>query len=168
MAICAVVDYATRYSLAITVTPTSTEADTVACVGLAVAEAQRILDLDDLRNDRGLMDAVDDIGTVTGQAPASIALVSVLSQWHVRRTVRQRRSVASACADPGRSLQTNGVIEGFFGTSKYEHVHRGSSIGDGDAPDMEVHRYQNIDNTIQSHRAVSNRIPSWAYRPGNR
>ena len=40
--ISAVVDYATKYRLAITVTPTSRGADAVACLNLAIAEAQRV------------------------------------------------------------------------------------------------------------------------------
>jgi transposase InsO family protein len=39
-----------------------------------------------------------------------------------------------------KSPQTNGVVERFFGTLKYEHLYRGY-IADGDALDMEVHRY---------------------------
>jgi hypothetical protein len=33
------------------------------------------------------------------------------------------------------------VIERFFGTLKYEHLYRGI-IGDGDARDMEAHRFR--------------------------
>ena len=38
-----------------------------------------------------------------------------------------------------RSPQTNGVIERFFGTLKYEHFYQGG-IADGDTLVMEVHR----------------------------
>jgi transposase InsO family protein len=44
--ICAVIDYATKYCLAITVTPTARGADALACLRLAVTEAERVLDLD--------------------------------------------------------------------------------------------------------------------------
>jgi transposase InsO family protein len=43
--ICAVIDYATKYCLAITVTPTARGADALACLQLAIAEAQRLLPL---------------------------------------------------------------------------------------------------------------------------
>jgi len=46
-----------------------------------------------------------------------------------------------------RSPETNGVIERFFGTLKYEHLFRGV-IADSDALDMEVHRFRVIYNTI--------------------
>ncbi|MFF0637961.1 integrase core domain-containing protein [Nocardia sp. NPDC004151] len=47
-----------------------------------------------------------------------------------------------------RSPQPNGVIERFFGTLKYEHLFR-DVIADGDALDMEVHRFRVIYNTIR-------------------
>jgi hypothetical protein len=51
--ICAVIDYATKYCLAITVTSTARGTDALACLRLAVTEAERVLDLDDLRPDWG-------------------------------------------------------------------------------------------------------------------
>jgi hypothetical protein len=57
--ICAVIDYATKYCLAATVTPTSRGQDALGCLRRAVVEAERVLDLDDLRADRGVMDVVD-------------------------------------------------------------------------------------------------------------
>ncbi|WP_107987393.1 integrase core domain-containing protein [Rhodococcus sp. OK519] len=66
-----------------------------------------------------------------------------------------------------RSPQTNGVIERFSGTLKYEHLYRGI-IGDGDALDMEVHRYRHIYNSIRPHQALSNQTPQHAYLCGRR
>ncbi|MFQ6326968.1 hypothetical protein ACLMAL_12620 [Nocardia sp. CWNU-33] len=40
--ICAVIDYATKYCLAVTVTPTARGADALVCLRLAIAEAERI------------------------------------------------------------------------------------------------------------------------------
>jgi putative transposase len=54
------------------------------------------------------------------------------------------------------------VIERFFGTLKYEHLFRGV-IADGDALDMEVHRFRIIYNTIRPHQAIDDRIPSTAF-----
>ena len=51
--ICAVIDYATKYCLAATVTPTSRGQDALGCLCRAVDEAERVLDLDDLRADHG-------------------------------------------------------------------------------------------------------------------
>jgi transposase InsO family protein len=61
-----------------------------------------------------------------------------------------------------RSPQTNGVIERFFGTLKYEHLFRGV-IADGDSLDMEVHRFRLIYNTVRPHQALDDRTPSVAY-----
>ena len=74
--ICAVIDYATKYSLAATVTPTSRGQDALGCLRRAVVEAERVLDLDDLRADRGVMDVVDADDYVIGEAPAPIAVVT--------------------------------------------------------------------------------------------
>ena len=66
--ISAVIDYVAKYFLAITVTPTSRGADAVRCLQLAIAEAERILSLVDLRADRGLMDIFDAEDNVIGRA----------------------------------------------------------------------------------------------------
>jgi putative transposase len=165
--ICAVIDYVTKYCLAITITPTARGADALACIQLAVAEAQTILGIDDLRADRGVMDIVDAQENVIGQAPAPIAVVSdngpcfrgatfhtLFADQHdpLLRHVRTRI----------KSPQTNGVIERFFGTLKYEHLYRGF-IGDGDALDMEVHRFRVIYNTIRPHQYLNDDTPKHAY-----
>ena len=49
--ICAVIDYATKYCLATAITPTGRGSDALACLHAAVAEAERVLELDDLRVD---------------------------------------------------------------------------------------------------------------------
>jgi transposase InsO family protein len=172
--ICAVIDYATKYCLAITVTPTGRGADALHCLQLAIAEAQRLLDLDDLRADRGVMDIVDAAETVIGQAPASIAVVSdngpcfrgQMFQTEFAGDDPLLRHVRTRVKSP----QTNGVVERFFGTLKYEHLFRGY-IGDGDALDMEVHRFRIIYNTIRPHQALNDHTPKQAYidnqRPQN-
>jgi transposase InsO family protein len=74
--ICSVIDYATRYCIAATVTATSRGQDALACLRRAVAEAERVLDIDDLRADCGMMDVVDADDFVIGQAPAPITVVT--------------------------------------------------------------------------------------------
>lgn len=51
-------------------------ADALHCLNLAIDEAPRLLELDDLRTDRALMDILDANDTVIGQALAPIAVVS--------------------------------------------------------------------------------------------
>jgi putative transposase len=145
--ICAVIDYATKYCLAITVTPTARGADALACLRLAVTEAERVLDLD---------------GSACRSWPADGARAGRGNALHGARADRggvgQRscfRGEVFKTAFDGpdpllrhvrtrvRSPQTNGVIERWFGTLKYEHYSRGV-ITDGDALDMEVHRFRII------------------------
>jgi putative transposase len=167
--ICAVIDYATKYCLSVTVTPTSRGADALHCLHLAIDEAQQLLGVEDLRADRGLMDILDADDTVIGQAPAPIAVVSDNGPCFRGQTFQTAfngddpllRHVRTRIKSP----QTNGVIERFFGTLKYEHLYRGH-IGDGDALDMEAHRFRIIYNTIRPHQALNDRTPKQAYLDG--
>lgn len=164
--ICAVIDYATKYCLTVTVTPTARGADALHCLQLAITEAERVLGLADLRADRGVMDIVDAAETVIGHAPAPIALVSDNGPCFRGQTFQTAfegedpllRHVRTRIKSP----QTNGVVERFFGTLKYEHLYRGY-IGDGDALDMETHRFRIIYNTIRPHQALADRTPKHAY-----
>jgi putative transposase len=167
--ICAVIDYATKYCLAATVTPTSRGQDALACLRRAVVEAERVLALDDLRTDRGEMDVVDAGDLVTGQAPAPIAVVTdngpcfrgtvfadaFASDDPVLRHVRTRV----------RSPQTNGVVERFFGTLKYEHLYR-AIIGDGNALAVEINCFRQTYNALRPHQALDDRTPRQAYLTG--
>lgn len=167
--ICAVIDYATKYCLAATVTPTSRGQDALGCLRRAVVEAERVLDLDDLRADRGWMDVVDADDFVIGEAPASIAVVTDNGPCF-RGTVF---ADAFAGDDPllrhvrtrVRSPQTNGVVERFFGTLKYEHLYR-ATIGDGNALAVEINLFRHTYNTLRPHQALGDRTPRQAYLGG--
>jgi putative transposase len=164
--ICAVIDYATKYCLAATVTPTSRGLDALACLRRAVAEAQRLTQLEDLRGDRGLMDLLDADGTVIGTTPAPIAVVSDNGPCFRGGVFAE----AFAGDDPllrhvrtrVRSPQTNGVVERFFGTLKYEHLYR-AIITDGDALAVAVALFRQTYNTVRPHQALADRTPRDAY-----
>ncbi|MER5226405.1 integrase core domain-containing protein [Streptomyces flaveus] len=149
--ICAVIDYATKYCLAATVTPTSRGADALACLRHAVVEAERVLDLDDLRADRGEMDVVDADDYVIGQTAAPIAVVTDNGPCFRGGTFAE----AFTGDDPllrhvrtrVRSPQTNGVVERFFGTLTYEHLYR-AIIGDGNALADEINQFRHTYNTL--------------------
>jgi len=130
------------------------------------------LGLEDLRSDRGEVDLVDEAtGELLRTVPAPIAVVSdngprlpgavfaeaLTGDDPLLRHVRTRV----------RSPQTNGVIERFFGTLKYEHHHlfRGP-IGDSGALAVEVGRFRQIYNTIRPHQAIADRTPRDAYLAG--
>jgi hypothetical protein len=82
------------------------------------------------------MDIVDPDGQVHGQVPAPIAVVSDNGPCFRGEVFAEAftgddpllRHVRTRVKSP----QTNGVVERFFGSLKYEHLYRGH-IGDGDA-----------------------------------
>src|SRR6266581_1701901 len=163
--ICAVIDYATKFCLAATVTPTSRGADALTCLLRAVEEAKRVLDLDDLRADRGEMDVVDAEDFVIGQVPAPVAVVTDNGPCFRGGTFAE----AFTGDDPLlrhvrtriRSPQTNGVVERFFGTLKYEHLYR-AIIGDGNALAVELGLFRRTYNTLRPHQALDDRTPRQA------
>jgi transposase InsO family protein len=74
--ISAVINYATKYCLAVTLTPTSRGIDALTCLNKAVAEATRLTGLADLRADRAVMRVPNAAGAIIGHAPVPIAVVS--------------------------------------------------------------------------------------------
>jgi hypothetical protein len=91
------IDYATKYCLAVTIGPTSRALDAVVCLHAAIAEAERVTGLDDLRDDRGLMDIVDPDEYVLGQVPAPIAVITDNGAWAGRWSI-----IVIAVSPPGR------------------------------------------------------------------
>jgi transposase InsO family protein len=164
--ICAVIDYATKYCLAATVTPTSRGADALACLNRALAEATRLTGCTDLRDERGMADLPGPHGEIIGQVPVPIAVVSdngpcfrgevyataFTGDDPLLRHVRTRV----------RSPQTNGVVERFFGTLKYEDLYR-CEIADADALAVEVNWFRHVYNTIRPHQALDDHTPRQAY-----
>ena len=53
---------------------------------------------------------------------------------------------------------SNGVIERFFGTLKYEHLYR-ATIGDGNALAVEVNLFRHACNTLRPRQARGERAP---------
>jgi len=164
--ICAVIDYATKYCLATSVTATSRSEDALACLRLAERHASRLLELKDLRADRGTVELFDDDCTYLRTVPAPIAVVSDNGPCFRGHTYQRAfngddplfRHVRTRV----RSPQTNGVVERFFGTLKYEHLYR-SHIGDGDALAVEVALFTHTYNRIRPHQALGDRTPHQAY-----
>lgn len=116
---------------------------------------------------RGDLELVDEItGEVIDIVPAPIAVVSDNGSCFRGETYQ----AAFAGDDPllrhvrtrVRSPQTNGVIERFFGTLKYEHLYR-APIDDGGALAMEAARFRDIYNRIRPHQSIGDRTPRAAY-----
>lgn len=168
--LCAVVDYAAKYCLAATVAPTSRAVDAIACVNAAITEASELLGLLDLRDDRAQADLVDDdTGEVLGTAPVPIALVSdngsAFKATSFSTLFKDHDPLLKHVRTRVRSPQTNGVIERFFGTAKYEHLYR-ADIPDGDALTVELNLFRADYNTIRPHQALNYKTPLLAYLQG--
>ena len=96
--ICAVIDCATKYCLAITITPTGRGSDALACLHAAVAEAQRVLGPEDLRDDHGKLELVDETtGEIIDVVPAPIAVVSDNGRAFAARPTRARSPDKTRC-----------------------------------------------------------------------
>jgi putative transposase len=65
-----------------------------------------------------------------------------------------------------RSPQTNGVVERFFGTLKYEHRYR-ATIGDGNALAVEVNLFRHTYNTRDPTRPSTNAHHARLTSPSN-
>ena len=162
-ACCALIDYATKYCLAATVTPTARGQDALACLAAAAAvqHADHLLQLEDLRSDRGEVDLVDETtGELLRTIPARIAVVSdngpCFRSGVFAESFTGEDPLLRHVHTRVKSSQLNGVIERFFGTLKYEHLYRGP-INDGDALAVEVNRFRQIYNTIRPHQALHDR-----------
>ena len=70
--------------------------------------------------------------------------------------------IAIAEAARRHGVSTDGVIERFFGTLKYEHLYR-APIDDGGALAMETARFRDIYNRIRPHQSLGDRTPRDAY-----
>jgi putative transposase len=164
--ICAAIDYAAKYCLAARITPTGRGVDVLACLDAAVDEAERVLGLDDLKDDRGELELVDEnSGEVIDVVPAPIAVVCDNGSCFRGETCQSAPAMSRCCATSRtrvRSPQTSGVIERFFGTLKHEHLYR-APIADGVALAMETARFRDIYNCIRPHQALDDRTPRQAY-----
>lgn len=150
-----VIDYVAKLSLACEVFGTQTAADAVATVEAAIGEAER-------RLGRPLKDELVDAATgeitplvvVTDNGPAyksarfGLYILSRPELAHVRTK--------------HRSPQTNGVIERFFETIKYDHPYR-HEIPNGQELHEQVTAYREIYNQIRPHEHLDWKTPSQAY-----
>src|SRR5262245_55255574 len=150
-----VIDYAAKYSLACPVAATQTAADAVAAVEAAIEQAERLLGAP-LKED--LVDPqtgeVGNIVLVTDNGPA-------FKSARFARFIASRPELAHV-RTRHRSPQTNGVIERFFETIKYEHLYR-HEIADGHALHEEVQAYRRLYNEIRPHEHLGFGTPLAAY-----
>jgi len=151
-----VVDYVAKVSLACPVTTTQTAVDAIAAIEAARAQAEAWLG-------HSLLDECVDtetgeilpIAVVTDNGPAfkSAAFARYFASRPEFTHVRTRH----------RSPGTNGVIERFFQSLKYEHLYR-EEIEDGPMAAAAVERYRSLYNDVRPHEAITFRTPLTAWR----
>jgi putative transposase len=155
-----VVDYVAKVSLACPTTTTQTAVDAIAAVEAARVQAETWLGY-------SLLEECLDL--VTGElVPLSI----VTDNGSAFRSAAFARYIASRpefthIRTRHRSPQTNGVIERFFQSLKYEYLYR-QEIGDGATLAAAVDCHQTIYNDVRPHEAIAFRTPLAAWRDFDR
>lgn len=149
------IDYVTKFSLACPAYGTQTAADAIAAVEAAMEEAERVL---------GAPLKDDLVDPETGEV-ASVVLVT--DNGPAFKSSRFQLFVASRpelvhVRTRHRSPQTNGVIERFFESVKYDHLYR-REIADGHVLHQEVQAYRRLYNEIRPHERLDFGTPLAAY-----
>jgi putative transposase len=151
-----VVDYVAKVSLACPTTTTQTAVDAIAAVETARAQAETWLGYPLLEECLDLVTGeVVPVAIVTdnGSAFRSAAFARYIASRPEFTHVRTRH----------RSPQTNGVIERFFQSLKYEYLYR-QEISDGASLSAAVDIHQGIYNGVRPHENIGFRTPLAAWR----
>lgn len=150
-----VVDYWAKVNLACTVTVTKTTNDAIAFFEAALAQVEVILGvtwIEDL-TDPGTGE-IGKLRLVTDNGPcfkSARFAAWIAAQQHLIH-IRTRR----------RAPWTNGQIERFFRSIKYDHLYR-RDIGDGVDLARHVDNYRHIYNAIRPHEAIDMATPISRY-----
>lgn len=153
--IAAVVDYATKTCLAAAVVPTSAARDAIESISLAVVEAENLLGRpireDCLDHETGELYPLA-IVSDNGPAYKSVEFVRFIAGRPELVHVRTRH----------RAPETNGVVERFFQTLKYEHLYR-VEIDDVLELAAEVDAFRQLYNTWRPHETLGQTPPIGHY-----
>ena len=150
-----VVDYATKYCLATPLSGTTAARDAIAAIEVAIAEAERLLGHPLLEDcvDRATGELLP-VTIVTDNGPAykSSDFLRFIASRPELAHVRTRH----------HAPETNGVVERFNGSLKYEHLYR---LEIADALDLadEAEAYRDLYNTIRPHEALDFATPLSRY-----
>jgi transposase InsO family protein len=154
--ICGIIDYATKFVLAVHANGTQTAADATRTIAAALEEAAAVLDLPDLEDEFVDLDTgeIQPLTIVTDNGPAfkSSTFASFIAVRPWLRHVRTRH----------RSPQTNGVIERTFGTAKYEYLF-GRDAESGFDLHQQLQDWRQIFNHERPHEAIDDWLPHEAY-----
>jgi putative transposase len=143
-----VIDYATKVCLAAAVTGTSAARDAIESLELAIEEAERLLGMPLAE------DCPEPLVIVTDNGPAfkSAEFVGFIARHAELRHVRTRH----------HAPETNGVVERFNRSLKYEHLYR-EEIGDVIALDEHILAYRELYNWVRPHEALGFVAPMVRY-----
>jgi putative transposase len=144
-----------KVALACPVTTTQGSRDAIAALQAAQTEVERLLG-------RSLLE--DCVDPTTGEL---LPVVVVTDNGPCYRSVAFQRYIASRpelahVRTRYRSPRTNGVIERFYESIKYEHLYR-REIGDGLALAQEVASYLTVYNSVRPHEAIGFTTPLARY-----
>lgn len=153
--IAGVIDYAAKLCLACHANGTQTAKDAVTVIEAAIAEAEQLLG-------RALAD--DCLDTESGELHR---LVIVSDNGPAYKSDRFQTFIASRpelahVRTKHRSPETNGVIERFYESVKYEHLYR-LEIPNGHALAHELELYRDLFNQTRPHESLAFRTPLQAY-----
>lgn len=153
--IAGVVDYAAKLCLAIACNGTQTARDAVSVLEAAISAAERLLG-------RPLQD--DCLDPLTGDVHP---LVIVSDNGSAYKSDRFQTFISSRCElrhvrTKHHSPETNGVIERFYGSLRYEHLYR-LEIASGHALGEQLEVYRELFNVIRPHEHLDFRTPLEAY-----
>jgi transposase InsO family protein len=141
-----VVDYATKVCLATAITGTSTARDAIESLEGAIVECERLTALPLLADctDRATGEITPCV-IVTDNGPAfkSADFVHFIARHPELRHVRTRH----------HAPETNGVVERFNRSLKYEHLYR-EEIADVIGLDEQVRAYRELYNWVRPHEAI--------------
>ncbi len=146
-----IVDYVSKYVFVIQATGTQTGRDAVSALAAAIAEAERLLGKP-LINDCTDPESgeVHPLVIVTDNGPAfkSDQFIRFIASHPELVHVRTRY----------RAPQTNGVVERFIRSLKYEHLYR-LEIATGHDLAEECERYRELYNQVRPHQALAYSTP---------
>lgn len=146
-----VVDYHAKLSLASPASTTKTTHDAISAVEHAITEAERLLDrplIEDLTDpDTG---EITPIRLVSDNGPCyrSGGFAAYITRRPELVHIRTRY----------RCPETNGVVERYIESAKYECLYR-TDITDGLALALELDAYRDIDNRVRPHEAIDFATP---------
>ena len=153
--ICSVVDYVSKYSLACTASGTQTARDAVETLAAAMAEAELQLGrplVDDCRDP--LTGEVHPLVIVSDNGPAfkSDLFLRFIASHPELNHVRTRY----------RAPHTNGVVERWTGSLKYDHLYR-EEVPTGWILGQQCEAYRRTYNQVRPHESLAFATPESAY-----